>query len=74
MARFEGRPHWGKRHGLGAAELESLYPRWGEFQAARDRLDPDRRFANGHLEHLLGPRHRRPELLIPRRRTVAARR
>ena len=51
---LEGRPHWGKRHSRGAADLAPLYPRWDEFQAARARLDPARVFANEHIDHVLG--------------------
>ena len=49
-----GRPHWGKLHGLDAAALAGLYPRFGDFLAVRDRLDPRRRFANDHLDRILG--------------------
>lgn len=49
-----GRPHWGKLHTLGRAELTELYPRFTDFVAVRDRLDPGRRFGSPHLEHLLG--------------------
>ena len=38
--KHEGRPHWGKLHTLGAAELAELYPQWDAFQAVRRRLDP----------------------------------
>ena len=48
-----GRPHWGKVHTLGAADLAPLYPRFEEFLALRDRLDPDRVFANDYLERVL---------------------
>ncbi len=54
-AEYGGRPHWGKRHFLTAAELEPLYPRWGEFQAARARLDPGGTFGNGYTDRVLGP-------------------
>jgi FAD/FMN-containing dehydrogenase len=50
-----GRPHWGKRHVLTAAELEPLYPRWADFQAARSRLDPDGTFGNEYTDRVLGP-------------------
>jgi len=50
-----GRPHWGKLHGQRAATLEPRYPQWAAFQAARDRLDPGRTFANPYLERVLGP-------------------
>ncbi|WP_437050430.1 D-arabinono-1,4-lactone oxidase [Streptomyces sp. enrichment culture] len=51
----EGRPHWGKLHTRDAGHLSRLYPRFGEFTALRDRLDPDRRFQNDHLRRILGP-------------------
>jgi L-gulono-1,4-lactone dehydrogenase len=50
----DGRPHWGKRHGLAAEDLRARYPRWAAFAALRDRVDPGRRFANVHLERVLG--------------------
>jgi FAD-linked oxidoreductase len=50
-----GRPHWGKLHSLGAAELRPLYPRFDDVLAVRDRLDPGRRFTNAYLERVLGP-------------------
>lgn len=49
-----GRPHWGKLHGLDAAALRTRYPRFDEFVAVRDRLDPGRVLANDHLDHVLG--------------------
>ena len=55
LARFEGRPHWGKRHALDAGDLGRLYPRFADFVAVRDRLDPDGRFANGYTDRVLGP-------------------
>lgn len=54
MARFDGRPHWGKMHTLDAARLRARYPRFDDFVALRDRLDPHRVFANEYLRHVLG--------------------
>ena len=54
MAEFGGRPHWGKRSFLGAAELAPRYPEWERFQAIRRDLDPAGRFANAWLENVLG--------------------
>lgn len=54
MRDLGGRPHWGKRHGMEASELASIYPRWEDFQAVRDRLDPGRTFTNPYLERVLG--------------------
>jgi FAD-linked oxidoreductase len=52
--RYEGRPHWGKLHTLGAADLARLYPRWDDFQGVRRRLDPGGKFLNAHLKRLFG--------------------
>ena len=54
LRRYDGRPHWGKLHTRTATDLEPAYPRWSEFQALRDRLDPDRLFANEYLRRVLG--------------------
>ncbi|MEV6617661.1 D-arabinono-1,4-lactone oxidase [Streptomyces sp. NPDC051051] len=50
----EGRPHWGKIHTRDAEYCAGVYPRFGEFTALRDRLDPDRRFQNDYLRRVLG--------------------
>ncbi|MFG2652321.1 D-arabinono-1,4-lactone oxidase [Streptomyces sp. NPDC048436] len=50
----EGRPHWGKIHTRGAEYFAQAYPRFGEFTALRDRLDPDRLFGNDYLRRVLG--------------------
>jgi FAD-linked oxidoreductase len=55
MDEYAGRPHWGKRHFQTAATLSERYPRWADFQAARDELDPDRVFTNEYAERVLGP-------------------
>ncbi|GHJ40641.1 D-arabinono-1,4-lactone oxidase [Streptomyces sp. TS71-3] len=49
-----GRPHWGKVHTRDAAYLSGVYPRFGEFTALRDRLDPGRVFGNDYLRRVLG--------------------
>ncbi|MFI8419490.1 D-arabinono-1,4-lactone oxidase [Streptomyces sp. NPDC085479] len=54
MTAHGGRPHWGKVHTRDAAYLAEVYPRFAEFTALRDRLDPDRRFANDYLRRVLG--------------------
>ena len=55
MDSYGGRPHWGKRHFQDAASLAPRYPRWKDFLSLRDRLDPDRRFANDYTDRVLGP-------------------
>ena len=49
-----GRPHWGKLHTRDAGYLAKAYPRFADFQALRDRLDPGRRFTNPYLTRVLG--------------------
>lgn len=51
-----GRPHWGKLHSRTVDDLAPDYPRFGDFLAVRDRLDPDRVFDNAHLRRVLGRR------------------
>jgi L-gulono-1,4-lactone dehydrogenase len=54
MLAHGGRPHWGKMHTMDAAHLRERYPRFGDFVALRERLDPDRMFRNRHLDRVLG--------------------
>ncbi|MFJ4832665.1 D-arabinono-1,4-lactone oxidase [Streptomyces sp. NPDC088747] len=54
LTAHEGRPHWGKVHTRDADYFAEVYPRFGEFTALRDRLDPDRRFGNDYLRRVLG--------------------
>jgi len=54
MKGFDGRPHWGKMHFRDASSLAQTYPRFGDFVAVRDRLDPQRLFGNSYLERVLG--------------------
>jgi FAD-linked oxidoreductase len=54
MTAAGGRPHWGKMHTRDAAYLADAYPRFGDFVALRDALDPDRRFGNAYLTQVLG--------------------
>jgi len=52
FAAHGGRPHWAKRHSLGADDVLRLYPearRWGEV---RRRVDPEAKFLNAHLRDL----------------------
>ncbi|WP_353255447.1 D-arabinono-1,4-lactone oxidase [Hyphomonas sp.] len=49
-----GRPHWGKLHSLGRAELTELYPEFERFLELRAQLDPSGKFLNPHLAKLFG--------------------
>jgi len=55
MDSYGGRPHWGKRHFQTAATLAERYPRFDDFLAARNRLDPEGTFRNQYLDRVLGP-------------------
>src|SRR4249919_57919 len=55
MNEYGGRPHWGKRHFQTAATLAERFPRWTDFQAAREELDPGHAFTNEYAERVLGP-------------------
>jgi FAD-linked oxidoreductase len=54
MTAHQGRPHWGKLHTGDAEYLAGVYPHFGDFTALRDRVDPQRRFANAYLRRVLG--------------------
>ena len=54
MDDYDGRPHWGKLHGQLASTLKGRYPQWDVFADTRERLDPDRTFANPYLDRVLG--------------------
>lgn len=43
------RPHWGKCFVAPAADLRPLYPRFDDFRALAERLDPTGRFRNDFL-------------------------
>ncbi|MCX5210474.1 FAD-binding protein [Kitasatospora sp. NBC_00240] len=54
MTAHQGRPHWGKLHTRDAQYLSEVYPRFGEFTALRDKVDPQRLFGNDYLRRVLG--------------------
>ncbi|WP_433683329.1 D-arabinono-1,4-lactone oxidase [Nocardia sp. CA-119907] len=52
--KYNGRPHWGKRHFQTAETLRPRYPDWDRFAEVRRRFDPKGRFANRYIERVLG--------------------
>ena len=50
--RYDGRPHWGKRHTRTTYELEMLYPKLNDFRVLRRRLDPNGKFLNSYLREM----------------------
>lgn len=53
--RYQGRPHWGKRHFQTADTLRERYPHWDRFAQVRKRFDPEGLLANEYLTRVLGP-------------------
>lgn len=53
LRSFGGRPHWGKMHTQDAESLRQVYPHFADFQALRDRLDPERLFVNEYVARVL---------------------
>lgn len=51
---YDARPHWGKVHYRETEELSALYPRWNDFIALRNRLDPLRTFSNAYTDTVFG--------------------
>ena len=41
LAAHQGRPHWAKQHTLKPKQLESLYPKFTDYRAVLNRVDPN---------------------------------
>jgi L-gulono-1,4-lactone dehydrogenase len=54
MTSAGGRPHWGKMHTRSADYLAGVYPRFENFLALRNAMDPERRFGNPYLTQVFG--------------------
>ena len=52
LAPFGARPHWGKLHLFDADAMARVHPRLGDARAVFERLDPEGRFVNAHLERV----------------------
>ncbi len=49
LAPFRARPHWAKMHTMEPAAVEKLYPRFHDFEALRQRHDPQALFSRPTL-------------------------
>lgn len=47
--KYQGTPHWAKRHQLNYQHFEQLYPMWEQFVDLREKLDPTDKFLNPYL-------------------------
>lgn len=54
MRQHGARPHWGKELDHDAAELRARFPRYADFLALREALDPDRVFGGTFHDRVLG--------------------
>lgn len=54
LRKYDGRPHWAKMHSLDTDDLAAIYPRFEDFLALRDKMDPERVFVNPYLQRVLG--------------------
>jgi xylitol oxidase len=54
LAPFDPRPHWGKLTTLPPEVIRSRFPRFDDFTALVDDLDPGGTFSNPYLERLRG--------------------
>jgi FAD-linked oxidoreductase len=52
LRRYDGRPHWGKRHTRSATELAHLSPHYERFRLLIIKLDPDGKFLNPYLARM----------------------
>ncbi|WP_261165100.1 D-arabinono-1,4-lactone oxidase [Microbacterium sp. Marseille-Q6965] len=52
LAPFGARPHWGKIFGMAPERIAALYPRWADFRALRERMDPRGVFRNAFVARL----------------------
>lgn len=53
LAPFRPRPHWAKVFTIEPNAIRSLYPRFDDFRALADRLDPGGKFRNPFVERLI---------------------
>ncbi|OIV38298.1 FAD-binding protein [Mangrovactinospora gilvigrisea] len=54
LAPLGARPHWGKVSTLAGRQVREAYPRFADFAALREELDPSGTFRNAYLDALLG--------------------
>ncbi len=52
FAKYEGRPHWAKKHFYTPTGLAATYPGWEQFSKSKKELDPESMFENDYLKHL----------------------
>ena len=48
--KYEGRPHWAKKHYYTSQELANLYPMWKDFKELSQNWNPKQLFANKWID------------------------
>jgi xylitol oxidase len=51
---FSPRPHWGKLFSIPMSDVRSRYPRMGDWEKLRARVDPEGKFANDFSDAVAG--------------------
>ncbi|MEJ1239976.1 D-arabinono-1,4-lactone oxidase [Chryseolinea sp. T2] len=50
---FDARPHWGKQFAMRPSELRSRYEKFDQFKALVAKYDPEGKFRNEFMDHVL---------------------
>ena len=50
--KYKGRPHWGKEFTIDKEYLQSVYPKYDEFNALRKQFDPYEKFTNNFISKI----------------------
>lgn len=53
MAKYNGRPHWGKEFSLTKSTVARLYPDLDKFKSIREKMDPKGLFANRFVREFI---------------------
>ncbi|XVF48573.1 hypothetical protein PTKIN_Ptkin03bG0201400 [Pterospermum kingtungense] len=53
LFKYEGRPHWAKNRNLAFMNVQSKYPNYNKFIAAKKKLDPQNMFSSQWLDEIL---------------------
>lgn len=52
FAKYQGRPHWAKKHFYQTTTLQKRYPAWEQFVKFKNAIDPKKTFENDFLKEL----------------------
>ena len=52
LARYNGRPHWGKQFRIKTEDFKKVYPKWDQFWEYVDKEDPNKILQNDFIKRL----------------------